>query len=243
MKLQLVRKNRISSSYDQINHKATRSIVDLLVDTSAIVCNCKIAFNTLTDKFDQGELFPVRNSNSVATNNRSDHRNIDIGGNQERKSGIGTGKIILNRAIGRDHLPSFVGGFEDGLSAAVTIEPVIESHLFLLPNEVKRPTKRLGPIRSRISSSPKPFHELCYFSPGVHAHTFPITALCSVLQSNPSTSLSYSVELCRLYCFFLNTLEITLCLNVTEMIRVHLWIELPVYFQLSNFMKCEISKH
>lgn len=52
MKLQLVRKNRISSSYDQINHKATRSIVDLLVDASAIVCNCKIAINTLTDKFD-----------------------------------------------------------------------------------------------------------------------------------------------------------------------------------------------
>lgn len=201
----------------------------------------------MTDKFDQGELFSVRDSNSVATNNRSDHRNIDIGGDQERKSGVGTGKIILDRAIGRDHLPSFVEGFEDGLSAAVTIEPVIESHLFLLPDEVKRPTKRLGPIRSRISSSPKPFHELCYFSPGVHAHTFPVTALCSVLQSNPSTSLSYSVELCRLYCFFKHA---EVCLNVTEMVRVHLWIELPIYFQLSNFIyvyvvdiKYEISKH
>lgn len=43
-------------------------------------------------------------------------------------------------------------------------------------------------------------------------------------------------------------------MNVTEMVRVHLWIELPIYFQLSNFIyvyiyvyvvdiKYEISKH
>ena len=60
------------------------------------------------------------------------------------KAAIGAGRIIPSRVIGREHLPSSAEGIES-LSAAVTIEPVIESHLFLLLDEVKRPRKTPWP--------------------------------------------------------------------------------------------------
>lgn len=69
------------------------------------------------------------------------------------------------------------GGIEGGLSAAVTIEPVIESHLFLLPDEVKRPNETPDPKSDQLLSQTRPRAAL--FLPGLrHAHTLPF---CSSL--------------------------------------------------------------
>lgn len=107
------------------------------------------------------------------------------------KSDDGAGKVILVRVIGRDHLPSWIeegdGGRAGGLSAAVTIEPVIESHLFLLPDEVKRPNETPDPKSDQLFSQSRPRAAL--FLPGLrHAHTllFVRPFLCgSILLRTP----------------------------------------------------------
>lgn len=85
-----------------------------------------------------------------------------------------------------------------GLSAAVTIEPVIESHLFLLPDEVKRPNGTPDPKSDQLFSQTRPRAAL--FLPGLrHAHTllFVRPFLCGSILVDPlhsTISLRSSIQ-------------------------------------------------